>query len=58
MPYKQGPNVDPSGEMADGRRFADIREFKQLLLADKQQLARCLAEKLLTYCHRPRAGFL
>ena len=31
------------------RRFANIDEFKQLLLKDKDQLARALAEKLLTY---------
>ena len=57
VPYKQGPNVDPSGELADGRKFANIREFKQLLLADKEQLARCLAEKLLTYGTGRGLGF-
>ena len=35
--------------LPDGRRFQDIDEFKQLLLADKDQLARALTEKLLTY---------
>ncbi len=29
--------------------FRNIDEFKQLLLKDKDQLARALAEKLLTY---------
>jgi len=45
----QGPAVDPSDVMADGRRFRDIDEFKKLLLDDKDQLARSLAEKLLAY---------
>jgi mono/diheme cytochrome c family protein len=49
MPYLQGPKVDPSYEMEDGRKFADIDEFKQLLLTDKDQLARALAEKLTVY---------
>ncbi len=49
MPYLKGPKVDPTGELADGTRFRDIDELKQLLLKDKDQLARALTEKLLTY---------
>ena len=49
MPYLKGPKVDPSGELADGRRFADIVDLKRLLLKDKDQLARALTEKLTTY---------
>jgi hypothetical protein len=49
MPYLKGPKVDPSGALPDGRRFRDVAEFKQLLLKDKDQLARSLTEKLLTY---------
>jgi len=47
--YLAGPAVDASDVLTDGRKFHDIDEFKQLLLADKDQLARALAEKLLTY---------
>lgn len=47
--YRNGPQVDAADVLPDGRRFQDIDEFKQLLLADKDQLARALAEKLLTY---------
>ena len=47
--YKKGPPVDAADVMPDGRRFKDIDEFKQLLLKDKDMLARALAEKLLTY---------
>ena len=49
MPYLKGPKVDPSDVMPDGRKFANIDEFKQLLLDDKDQVARALTEKLLTY---------
>src|SRR3954463_9889818 len=49
MRYKKGPAVDPADVMPDGSKFRDIGEFKQLLLKDKDQLARALAEKLLTY---------
>jgi hypothetical protein len=47
--YKKGPVVDASDVLPDGRRFKNIDEFKQLLLKDKDQLARALAEKLVTY---------
>lgn len=47
--YLNGPAVDSADVLEDGRRFANIDEFKQLLLQDKDQLARSLAEKLLTY---------
>jgi hypothetical protein len=49
MPYLKGPKVDPADELPDGRRFRDVDEFKRLLLKDKDQLARALTEKLLTY---------
>jgi len=41
--------VDPSGSLPDGRAFRDIREFKQLLLADERQLARNLLHQLTVY---------
>ncbi len=47
--YWNGPAVDPSDELSDGRRFRDIDEYKQLILEDKDQLARNLTEKLLAY---------
>ena len=46
---QQGPAVDPTGTMEDGRHFANIDELKKLLVADQEQLARSLAAKLLTY---------
>jgi hypothetical protein len=47
--YKKGPAVDAGDALPDGRRFKDIDEFKELLLKDKDQLARALAGKLLVY---------
>jgi hypothetical protein len=47
--YRNGPEVDAADVLADGRTFKDIDEFKQLLLDDKDQLARALIAKLLTY---------
>ncbi len=41
--------VDASGELPDGRTFADVREFKRLLLADETQLARNLVRQLVVY---------
>ena len=49
MPYLKGPKVDPADKMPDGRPFKDVDEFKQLLLRDKDQVARALTAKLLTY---------
>lgn len=47
--YRNGLPVDTADVLPDGRRFANIDEYKQLLLADKDQLAQNLAEKLLAY---------
>ena len=49
MAYHKGKPVDPSDEMPSGDRFENIDQFKELLLKDKQQLARALTGKLLTY---------
>jgi hypothetical protein len=49
MYYRQGPKVDPADVLPDGRRFRDIDEFKLLLLKDKDQLARALTTRLVTY---------
>ncbi|MEQ2007244.1 MAG: DUF1592 domain-containing protein [Limisphaerales bacterium] len=46
---RPGPAVDAGDVLPDGRRFRGIDEYKQLLLEDKDQLARCLTEKLLAY---------
>jgi mono/diheme cytochrome c family protein len=45
----RGPDVEASGQTADGRAFRNIEEYKQILLRDKDQLARNLATKLIIY---------
>lgn len=47
--YWNGPSVDPSDVLVDGRSFRGIDEYKELILEDKDQLARNLATKLLSY---------
>ena len=49
MPYLKGKKVDPADVTADGERFENIDQFKQLLLRDKPRLARALTTKLVTY---------
>ena len=49
MAYHIGKKVDPSDVTEDGKKFADVTEFKRLLLADKDRLARAVATKLVTY---------
>src|SRR5207237_5732577 len=41
--------VDASGTLPDGRQFRDVRELKQLLVANEKQLARNLARQLAVY---------
>jgi mono/diheme cytochrome c family protein len=47
--YLQGPDVDASGETADGRPFRGIDEFRKYLLQEVDQLARGMAQRLATY---------
>jgi mono/diheme cytochrome c family protein len=46
------PKVDASGELPDGRKFADAAEFKKLLLADVDKFNAAFIEKLATYALR------
>jgi mono/diheme cytochrome c family protein len=45
----EGPQVDASAELADGRAFHDVDELKALLLADERQIALGLGIKLMLY---------
>jgi hypothetical protein len=45
----RGLDVEKGGKTPDGKPFKDIDEYKQLLLADKDQLARNLVQKLIIY---------
>jgi mono/diheme cytochrome c family protein len=46
---RNGPKVESDSTLSDGRPFRNIDELKKLLVEDKDQLARCLTEKLLIY---------
>jgi hypothetical protein len=41
--------VDSSGQLADGRAFSDVRDFKRLILGDEKQIARNLARQLTVF---------
>ncbi len=45
----EDPPVDASGQLADGRTFADAEEFKQLLVEDIDQFAQAFVRKLAVY---------
>jgi hypothetical protein len=47
--YYQGPDVEVGGVTTDGRAFKTIDDYKRILLEDKDQLARNLVAKVLTY---------
>lgn len=46
------PKVDASGEMPDGRKFADAAAFKKLLVEDLEKFNAAFVEKLATYALR------
>ncbi|MBA4019497.1 MAG: hypothetical protein C0483_20215 [Pirellula sp.] len=53
----RGPAVEAGYTMPDGRAFANVDEYKTMLLEDKDGLARALADKLLTYATGARVQF-
>ena len=57
MGKKQGPKIDPAGELPDGKSFEDITGLKKILLTRQDQFAKMLTEKLLAYaCGRRMEG--
>ncbi len=44
-----GPDVEAGDVLPDGRRFSGIDDYKRLLLDDREQITRALAEKVVTY---------
>lgn len=44
-----GKTIDASGELIDGTKIKDVRQFKKWLVQNIDQFSECLAEKLLTY---------
>ncbi|MFK8113047.1 MAG: DUF1592 domain-containing protein [Rubripirellula sp.] len=55
--YRLGPEVDASGELADGRKFDGFKQFRDLLASDEDLIARTLATKLLTFATGREMGF-
>jgi len=49
LDYSMGLPVDPSGELVDGSRFANIDQLKKLLLDQQEVIARNLANNLVAY---------
>ncbi|MDB5329944.1 MAG: hypothetical protein JWP03_1095 [Phycisphaerales bacterium] len=47
--FHHGLPVDPSGELADGRKFANMEEFKKLLSDQQDAIAQNLVNNLVTY---------
>ncbi|HWE95156.1 MAG TPA: DUF1592 domain-containing protein [Tepidisphaeraceae bacterium] len=46
---RRGLPVDPSGELPDGRKFANMEEFKKLLSDQQDAIAQNLVNNLVTY---------
>ena len=46
---KEGPKIDPSGELPNGDSFENIVEFKKLIMKRKDLFARMLTERMLSY---------
>ena len=44
--------MDASGSLPDGRSFKNSKEIKQLLVEDRDKIARALIEHLCTYALR------
>lgn len=52
-----GLSVDASGATVEGQAFKDIYEYKRLLLADEEALARNLVQRLILYSTGAPVGF-
>ena len=47
--FRQGPPVDASGNLANGKKFANIFELKKLLVEDERTIAKNLLQQLVVY---------
>ncbi|MEQ1829498.1 MAG: DUF1585 domain-containing protein, partial [Pirellula sp.] len=47
--HRDGLPVDSSGQLPDGREFSDVRQLKQCLLENQEQVARNLLQQLIIY---------
>lgn len=54
---RNAPELDVSGELPSGRRFASLREFKAALLAERKRFARAFSERMMTYALGRPVGY-
>lgn len=47
--FRQGPTVDASGNLANGKKFESILELKKLLVEDERTIAKNLLQQLVVY---------
>jgi hypothetical protein len=57
LEFHWGLPVDSAGELPDGRRFKDVREFKKLLLKSETALTRNLVQQLAVFATGASVGF-
>ena len=55
--YGLGLPVDSGDTLPDGRTFKTVEDFKKLILADPEQIARSITEKLMVYSTGHTVGF-
>lgn len=55
--YRIGPPVDSSGHFADGKTFTGFAQFRQILAADEDRIARTILTKLLVFASGREMGF-
>ena len=55
--YKIGAPVDASGQLQDGRAFADYLAFRDLIAGERDLLAKAFLTKLLTFSTGREMGF-
>ena len=46
---RNGQPVDATGQMATGEKFADVRDFKLLLVKNERQIARNMVHQFVAY---------
>ena len=47
--FRQGPPVDASGNLPDGKKFASIQELKKLLMEEERTIAKNLLQQLAVF---------
>jgi len=55
--FRIGPKVDSTGQLKDGRKFEDIKQFQELLAGEEETLTHSFLTKLLTFATGREMGF-